>query len=328
MTTRIEEIGQRYIADKGRPSPLLAVIAWELRRKKASRATWLGALAFFTFFLFIAWLMREISLVNYTFLEKSVTVSGGSAWGAARTIPRVMLLAFGLFLPFLSADLVARDLKRRTHGILMPTAIPGWAYVWGRYLAGLLISLGVAMLMLPAMVAVGLATSALAGSATPDIIAILTIWGISVLPVTVLVTGLSFALGTLLPRYSNVVKIVVLTAWFSGMYFGFLLEDQSWYTYWNPTSRGMSYVIEGEYHQELLALVRSRGLATNADEQDFMLSVRNADDMQRYQQSVRDVEQRPPDVSAWLVPQLAWTALGLLSVMPAGVFFRRFRGVT
>src|SRR5256884_3560350 len=56
-----------------------------------------------------------------------------------------------------SSDLdgVTRDLNRRTHELLMTTALPTWAYVWGRYLAGLVMSLGLALLLLASILGMG-----------------------------------------------------------------------------------------------------------------------------------------------------------------------------
>jgi hypothetical protein len=45
----------------------------------------------------------------------------------------------GLYLPFIAADGVARDVQRRTHELLMASAVPSRAYIWGRFLSSLLL---------------------------------------------------------------------------------------------------------------------------------------------------------------------------------------------
>jgi ABC-type transport system involved in multi-copper enzyme maturation permease subunit len=81
-------------------------------------------------------------------------IPGTSTWGLLLTLPTTVLLLV-LLLPFVAADGVTRDLTRRTHELLMTTAVPSWAYVWGRYLTGLLMSLGLAVLLLAAILAYG-----------------------------------------------------------------------------------------------------------------------------------------------------------------------------
>src|SRR5260370_34701276 len=71
------------------------------------------------------------------------------------TLPSGTLMLLGMLLPFVNADGVTRDLSRRTHELLMATALPTWAYVWGRYLAGLVMSLGLAGLVLTSILGVG-----------------------------------------------------------------------------------------------------------------------------------------------------------------------------
>jgi ABC-type transport system involved in multi-copper enzyme maturation permease subunit len=44
-----------------------------------------------------------------------------------------------MLVPIIVADAVVRDYKQRLHELIMTTAVPTWAYVWGRFLAGLCI---------------------------------------------------------------------------------------------------------------------------------------------------------------------------------------------
>src|SRR5260221_7399011 len=132
-------------------------MAWELRRSCTSRLLCLQALGFFCLSSFVIW-ARQIPLTlnhmqaNVLFLG---FVAGTSAWGLLMILPSGTLMLLGLLLPFVNADGVTRDLHRHTHKLLMATALPTWAYVWGRYLAGLVMSLGLALLLLTSILGMG-----------------------------------------------------------------------------------------------------------------------------------------------------------------------------
>ena len=99
-------------------------------------------------------------------------------------------------LTFVMADGVTRDVNRRTHELLMTTALPAWAYVWGRYLAGLVVSLGLALLLLASILGMGgLLHLTVANYPLPQIGVVLLLWVGIVVPATILVSSLSFALG-------------------------------------------------------------------------------------------------------------------------------------
>ena len=133
----------------GHSPALLRVMAWELRRFRASRLFWFQAFGLFGFLLLMTWAMHAPEQMT---LGKHVGGGGGdgeslsgfiagtSAGGLLHTLP-IVLMVLALLLPFVTADGVTRDVNRRTHELLMTTALPTWAYVWGRYLAGLLMSL-------------------------------------------------------------------------------------------------------------------------------------------------------------------------------------------
>jgi ABC-2 type transport system ATP-binding protein len=107
----------------------------ELRRFRASRLFWFQALGFFGFFLLLTWVQG--TTIHFSTRNNDGFIAGTSAQGLLLTLPTVLLLLV-LLLPFVTADGVTRDLYRRTHELLLATALPGWAYVWGRYLVGLL----------------------------------------------------------------------------------------------------------------------------------------------------------------------------------------------
>src|SRR5258706_2367487 len=246
-----------------RPHPLIRVMAWELRCFCASRLFWVQALGFFGLSLCLTW-PKQIPL---TLNHAHATVpfygfeAGTSAWGLFLTLPTGTLMLLGMLLPFVNADGVTRDLSRRTHELLLATALPTWAYVWGRYLVGLLISLALSVLALAAILVMGLflhltitghplpeIANHIADYPLPQISNVMVIWIGMVASATVLVSSLSFALGTLLPRLTTLVKMVILLGWFVGAQVpSILFGDAShaanfslpaWDIHWDPTSVG------------------------------------------------------------------------------------------
>ncbi|GHO46075.1 ABC transporter permease subunit [Ktedonospora formicarum] len=207
--------------DKG-PRPLARVLVWELRRFCASRLFWFQALGFFGFLLLMTWALRapeqtDIHMSNEGGSESlSGFVAGTSAGGLLHTLP-IILVVLVLFLPFVAIDGVTRDLNRRTHELLMTTALPTWAYAWGRYLAGLIISLGLAILLLLSILGMGwLLHLTVTNYPAPEFGTVLILWTGMVLSAVILVCNFGFALSTLLPRLSTLVKVVIMVAWILG----------------------------------------------------------------------------------------------------------------
>jgi hypothetical protein len=281
----------------------------------ARRSSWLMLAVVFGFFVFLMWFMRSIALVTFFVPEPaSVAVSGTSAWGMVRTLPRVMVLAFGMFLPFLAAGGVARDLKQRTHEIVMSTPVPTRSYVWGRYLAVLAVGLCMALLMLLAIFLTGYALHLGTDYPPPNMAAILSLWATVVLPAMVLITSVCFVLGTLLPRFSNPVKVVVLTAWFLSIYLAIPPNVPTWYPAWDPTSRAMSYELELQYKPQ--------------SEPDLIFQYpKDSAALEQMRQTVRNKEQVIPDLVPWVPPKLAYIGLGFLLVALVSLRFQRFRNV-
>jgi ABC-type transport system involved in multi-copper enzyme maturation permease subunit len=298
-----------------RPVATSTVMLWELRRYAARKSTWVMCAAAFGFFAFLTWFMRGIVLVTYFLPEPaSIAVTGTSAWGMVRTLIMVMLLAFGMFLPFVAAGGVARDLKQRTHEIVMSTPVSTQAYVWGRYLAVLAVGFVLAFLMLLAIFVTGYALHLGPDYPPPNVPAILAIWATVVPATVVLVTGGSFALGTLLPRFSNPVKIVVLTAWFLSLYLSIPGVALSSYPAWDPTSRAMAQELFARYRPE-----SETGLLQQFPKDKAAL--------EQMRQGIRDIEQRMPDLLPWVPPKLAYAGLGLAFVAVAAAGFQRFRNI-
>jgi ABC-type transport system involved in multi-copper enzyme maturation permease subunit len=320
-----------------RPNPLLSVLRWEVRRMLASRITWVLATIVFGICAVLLLLSRQaedFGQFDYSNTGRLIHgVTGTIPWttpfGTAILLPFPALL-FGLFLPFVVSDGVARDLRRRTHELLMTTAVPTWAYVWGRYLAGAIVSFGLALVFLAAIVVVATVQHLAHPADYPlhRLPATLVGWALIVLAATVLVSGLSFALGTLLPRRANLIKAAVVLCWFvCGEYLpaamlqhasqtpGFAeMHIPAWYTAyltWDPTFRATGEgLVLGQFHQLIDPILRNPTLSDQA----VLLQVRL-------------MEQKMPNLGVFVWTHLAWLAAGLALVAVAAASFRRFRGV-
>jgi hypothetical protein len=297
-------------------------MAWELRRSCTSRIFWLQALGFFCLSSFMIW-ARQIPLTlnhmqaNVLFLGY---VAGTSAWGLLMILPSGTLMLLGLLLPFVNADGVTRDLHRHTHELLMATALPIRAYVWGRYLASLVMSLGLALLLLAAILGMGLFLHlTVADYPAPEIGIVLLLWVGMIVSATIVVSSLSFALGTLLPRLATLVKTVILLAWFVGVeIISIELGDAShaanfslpaWYINWDPTSNGISLGLFNKYMT------------------DFSNLASKATSTAQTQHGILTVENSLIDLAGWFAPHLLLAGLSLLLVLVAALAFKRSREV-
>jgi ABC-type transport system involved in multi-copper enzyme maturation permease subunit len=294
-----------------RPHPLTRVMTWELRRFCASRLFWLQALGFFCFSLFLTWALHAsegLATVSNN-VQISGFVAGTSAGGLLRTLPTVLVVLV-LLLPFVTADGVSRDLSRRTHELLMTTALPTWAYVWGRYLAGLVMSLGLALLLLASILGMGgLLHLTVADYPLPQISAVLLLWVGMVVSATVLVSSFGFALGTLLPRRTTLVKIVILLGWIMG---AVILPrglgkttPPAWYVNWDPTSAITALGMLPQYSFDLRAVTSAAQL----------------------QQLILTIENKMPDLAGWFAPHLLLAGFSLVLVLVAALAFKRSRDV-
>jgi ABC-type transport system involved in multi-copper enzyme maturation permease subunit len=296
-----------------RTNPLLSVLAWELRRFLTGRRFWLQMLGFFCFLLLLTWAQSR----SFAFAIRSATgfVAGTSAWGLLLSLPTAVVVLV-LFLPFVNADGVTRDLQRRTHELLMTTPLPDWAYIWGRYLVGLLMSLGLAVILLAALLGMGeLLHRTDSAYPSPQVGAVLLLWGGMVVPATVFVSSLSFALGTLFPRQSSLVKVGILVAWVVEAYVIPILvyfplgpnHLPTWYSSWDPTSALTGLVLFSRY---------------NSDAQRLSSSVTNTAQLQHLLNTIANTV---PDTSPWLGPHVVEALLSCLLVVVAACAFRRFR---
>src|SRR5258708_2076129 len=299
-----------------RPHPLARVIAWELRRFRASRLFWFQALGLFGFLLLMTWALHAPGNIGGENVNSGVLfsgfVAGTSAGGLLRTLPTV-LVVLALLLPFVTADGVTRGLSRPTHELLMTTAVPRWAYVWGRYLAGLVMSLGLALLLLASILGMGwLLHLTITDYPAPEIGTVLLLWVGMVVSATILVSSFGFALSTLLPRLSTLVKAVIMVAWIVGALViplglgGDTTLPPAWYVNWDPTSGITARGLLPSY-----AINLGPSITSEAQLQQFILTVEN----------------KMPDLAGWFAPHLLLAGLSLVLVLIASLAFKRSRDV-
>jgi hypothetical protein len=198
----------------------------------------------------------------------------------------------------------------------MATDVPGWAYVGGRYLAVALATVGAATLLLLAVVV----TTLLAHLTRPDTYPalalpdVLRIWGLLTVPPAFLLCSVGFALGTLQPRRNNLIRIVLLLAWFAleGLLpqWAYQYDAPLWYQAWDPTGVAQTPVMLDRFVRSLAPLLHTPSLN--------FASVTTL---------VLQLEQRRPDLGLVAWPHLAWAVVGLLLVLFALLRFRRFEQV-
>lgn len=298
-----------------RPHPLLSVLSWELRRFRASRLFWIQALCYFGLVLFLivaAQTPHDFNIASPNHALFNVFVPPTSVWGLLWTLQPGLLLLPGLLLPFVNGDGVTRDLQRRTHEILMANTLPTWAYVWGRYLTGLLMSLELALLTLAAILAMDLLLHvAVSTDPLPPVSATLLLWVGMVVPATILLSSVSFALGTLLPRQSTLTKLGILIVWFFGILMlpGWIAPEKipAWYSAWDPTSAATAGALLNTYAPSLQSPLAS---ATTAAQAQHILNA---------------VANTMPAIGNWLAPHLIEAGASLLLVALVALTFQRFR---
>ena len=291
MTVHNETIANMAVAHEqtGRGPGAWPVAAWELRYFAAAPANW--ALTGAALFFFVA-----LNAVRNTWGP----VVGTSALGQLAELAYNLMLVFGVMLPFLVTDRVAHDYRQRTHELLMSSALSTRAYVWGRWLAGLAVAVGLALLMLLAQVLVnfGLRLADSAAYPAADLALTLKGWAVVALPAAISIGSLCFCLGTLWPRATALPKLGVCVAWVI-LAFDMDPTDLTWRAYWNPTGAGLITLLADRFQQAAQAAVSAAGLLR--------------------------LQQVAPSLRPWAGPFWALAALGLLLALVSAVGFRRFR---
>jgi ABC-type transport system involved in multi-copper enzyme maturation permease subunit len=312
MAVEQERVAAKRVERADRPSPLLTVLTWEVRRLASNYINWGIPLAFLGFCLALIYFKHSWGRpVVDGRVGETILIVGTSAIGLPYQIVDGLLVFLGMLLPFVATEAVARDHRAGVHELLMACAVPSWAYVCGRYLAGLIVSLGLALIALVAV----LMTSpflhlTLAGYPAPDFGLIFTIWAVAVLPATILLTSLGFTLGTLWPRLASIIKIVIMIGWVA-ILFGADVFDHggTWLTYWSPTGYGIVRVNVDRFLKNYQALVPS------------------VPDVNQHARLALQLQQQLPDLQPWLFPHAVLVVLGIALVALAALRFQRFRNV-
>src|SRR5258708_11550782 len=86
----------------------------------------------------------------------------------------------------------------------------------------------------------------------PQFDAALSLWTFAILPTTLLISSLSFALGTFFPRHANLVALGVMVAWYLPTLVLLFIPTSGWqlplwYKTWEPTNIGMASVLQMLY---------------------------------------------------------------------------------
>lgn len=305
MAVRINtRVTGRDAKSQGRAS-VRDVAAWELRRVAGHRTNWTAGLAALLLFAGLIAFKHSWFLPVIDGGSLYLTVEGSTALGLLFETVGVLLLFFGMMLPFAATDAVAHDYGQRVHELVMAMPVSTSAYVWGRYLASLLISLGLAVLLLAALQVANLGLHAATPAyPAPDFRVVLLTWALTVLPATVLLSGLSFTLGTLLPQSANLIRLVLLVGWVMLTVVVDIGHGLGWFGYWTPTSNGILKVVPNEVARRYLAASRHAAHSPTLALQ---------------------VQQQLPDLHAWVAPHVGLVLIGLLSVAYAAVSFQRFQ---
>jgi ABC-type transport system involved in multi-copper enzyme maturation permease subunit len=310
MSTAALAVSNRQIVDLRRPLPLLAVLAWELRRFRASRLFWFQALGFWGFQLLIIWALRDQGgLMTVGHQQFTFHVAVTSAQGLLGTLPTyVMALVF--VLPFVTADGVTRDQQRQTHELVLTTALPTWAYVWGRYLAVLLMGLGLALLLFVSFLGMGGVLHLTdAPYSLPHPAAVFLLWVGMVVSATILVSSVGFALSTVWPGLSILIKTSIMVVWLMGAVIipnGLIDQPPTWYVDWDPTSAFTAQGMLPAY-----GIPPHTTFTSQAQVQQLVLSLQNT----------------MPNLAGWFVPHLVLAGLSLVLVLIAALTFKHSRNV-
>lgn len=283
------------------------VAGWELRRMAASPGNLAIAAGVFAFFAGLVLFKHEWAIPLETAAGRGVVldVLGSTALGLIFEVVALLLLFFGVMVPFVTADAVARDQRRRVHEILMATPVSNLAYVMGRFAAALAVALALSVVMLAAIV---LGDAVVHGSQSDfpsvNLAALAVDWLVLVAPAVVVLAGLSFLLSTLFPGLSGTAKVAIVILWVGLSVVVDIGHGLGWFGYWTPTGDGVPKVLPQEYAARFAALVQGHG-DTGAQ--------------------ALAVQQQLPDLSPWIGPHIGLVLLGIGCAAAAALGFRRFQ---
>ncbi len=281
-----------------------AVAGWELRRMAAS---WPYRLLPFA----VCGAAFLLTLVEADTLQLGGRVVTGplNAWGAFWLVSTALNTLKIVFIA-VAAQLVAQDLTGRTYALLMATRLPNWAYLGGRWLAGVALCAGLSLAILPGFVGAGglLHLRQPAQVGVPNLPALALAWAVMAPIDVLLVPTLAFALGTLRPRAAGTVGVISIIVWLivlQGLPDWLGHPYDRWIPAHSPLVLSLFYRYAGQY-DALAATVR--------------------DPLQRVPLG-QELANRLPDVTLWL-PRLLWVGLSLPLLALTTARFNRFREET
>jgi ABC-type transport system involved in multi-copper enzyme maturation permease subunit len=286
---------------------VIDVAVWEIRRILASRVNLLLLFAMGAFFGAIVMFKHEWAVPIDDARHMDIQLVGASAFGQMYELVAILLVFFGLVVPFLTADAVARDQRQRVHEILMTTPVSSAKYVWGRFAAALAVTLAAATMMILAATAANLLMHIATGTyPAPAVGSLLISWVVLALPAAVLLGALSFAGATLFPRLAMAIKLGVVLVWVGLDLIVDIGHGFGWFSYWTPTSNGTLKVLLPQFADQFVGAAGGLDSAGRA-------------------RLATTLQQQLPNLWPWVVPHLALVALGLVAVAITAVRFQRFR---
>ena len=290
------------------PVVILSVARWELRRIAASPSNIGLAAGVFVLFVGLVWVKHSWAIPVETGSGRGVVLNviGSTALGTVFEVVALLLLFFGMLVPFVVADGVARDHRQRVHEILMATPVSNTAYVVGRFVASLAVALVLSVVMLGAVAVADLTISL----SEPDFVSLnwtglLLTWLVLVLPAVVVIGGVSFMLSTLMPRLATPSKVAMVLVWVGLSVVVDVGHGLGWFGYWTPTGNGVLKVVPPETAARYGALLQS-GVGNPS-----ALSLQ--------------VQQQIPDLWAWVGPHVGLVVIGIACAAFAALRFQRFR---
>jgi ABC-type transport system involved in multi-copper enzyme maturation permease subunit len=289
-------------------SSLIDVAAWELRRLAASPSNFAIVGVIFALFAGLVWVKHTWAVPVETGAGRGVvlTVLGSTALGTVFEVVALLLLFFGMLVPFVVADAVARDHRQRVHELLMATPISTSAYVWGRFLASTAVALILSIVMLIAVAAADLLIHMTEpGFPITNGGGLALTWAVLVAPAVVVIGALSFMLSTLLPRLATPAKVAVVLFWVMLSLVVDIGHGLGGFGYWTPTGNGVLKVLP-----QAAAERYSQILANGAADPTA---------------AALQVQQQIPDLAPWAGPHLGLVILGAIFVAITMIGFQRFK---
>jgi ABC-type transport system involved in multi-copper enzyme maturation permease subunit len=290
---------------------LLTVVRWELRRLVADRATWLVVAFAVALCLGVAWIKHSWGRpVVDGVAGEMILIIGTTRVGLPYLMIEGLFVLFGPLIPFVATDGVAHDYRQRTDDLVLVTPVSTNAFVWGRYLAVLLVCLLMDLVLLGSVFVVGPLLHALDSRfPLPDEWLGVGVWMIAIVPGTIVIASVSFALGTAWPHLAGSLKLLPVVLWIGLVFLSDVVDHGgTWFTAFNPTSHG---IVRVEVDQFLAA---------------YQMAVTGVTDPTSRAETALLLQQTAPNLGLWVAPHLVLVGASFLLVAWTATRFGRIRG--